>query len=387
MPPTIISGQSRSKGSQGVSSDRHVVDMRRKIYEIDSGQNPALRALTMRAQMVPVKSFEPKWLEDQPVPEWDTTTAQSLSGDTTIDVTTGAQHKAGDLIGVPRTGEYLLVTSVSSNVVTATRGVAGSTAATINSGERIINLGLVDTEGNTAPVAKTTQTVTKSNFTRILKTPVHLSRTLSQVELYGGNERPRLRRKAGAKHARLLELEFFHGVKYEDVSGAEVRRYAGGLDYFITTNILDVSATGLMSESTLYEWLGEVFRYGVDGGSSSRRVLFAGQALINTITMWGQNKLVTDVGKSKAYGFTIRTLLTPFGDLDIVYAPLLEEEYAGDGYVLDMSGIKIGQLQPTILQTNIQENDEDGYEDQYLSEQTYMVMNEQAHGIIRGVAF
>ncbi len=378
----IREGQMTSKGARGVSADRHVVDMQKKVYMYDAGSNPALRALTARSQTIPVKSFEPKWLEDEPVPEWEVTTASALVGATTIPVSNGRAHKAGDVIGVPRTGEYMLVQSVAADNLTVARGAAGSTAAALNNAENIINLGLYDTEGNRSPVAKSTITSTKSNFTRTLKTPVELSRTLSQVELYGGNERPRLRVNAAQKHARLLELEFFHGIKYEDLSGNEPRRYAGGLDHFVTSNVLN--ASGPVSESELYEWLGTVYRHGVDGATSTSRVLFCGQVLMNTISMWGQAKLQTDSKRNARYGFHIRTLLTPYGELDIVYHPLLENEYAGDGYVVDMSGIKIAQLQPTILETNVQETDRDGFKDQYLSEQTYIIINEKAHGRIRG---
>jgi len=386
VPPTVRSGQIASKGTNAISADRLVVNMQNRVYTYDSGSNPALRALTMRAQVVPIDSFEAKWLEDEPVPEWDTTTASGTSGTNPIPVTNGTYHKAEDIIAIPRTGEYVRVTSVSVNNLTVTRGFAGTTAAAYNNGERIINLGIADMEGDTSPVAKATVTATLSNFTQIVKTPVHLSRTLAQTKLYGGAERPRLRVKAAAKHARLHELIFFHGQKLEDTSTAtNPIRLSGGLDEFITTNILN--AAGALSESELYEWLGTVFRHGVDGASSTGRVLFAGPSLMSTISMWGVNKLTTDSKRNATYGFTIKTLLTPFGDLDIVYHPLLEQEYAGYGYVVDMSGIKIATLQPTVLQTNIQQTDEDGYKDQYLTEQTYLIINEKAHGIIKGVDF
>lgn len=385
--PTIRDGQVQTKGTKAINPDRHVVDMRSKIYTLDSGSNPALRSLTMRGQTVSIESFNPKWLEDQPVPEADAINngAGYTSGDTAIVVDNGAYHKAGDVIYVPRTQEYLLVSSVSTNTLTVVRSFGDPAAAALVDNDPILNLGLVDFEGNTSPVAKQTISVTLNNFTRILKTPVDLSRTLSQTKLYGGSERGRLRVKAGVKHARLLELEFFHGTRSEDATGAQVRRSAGGLDFFVTTNILD--AAGLLSESEFYEWLGTVYRNGVDGATSSRRCMFAGQALINTISMWGQNKLQTDSGRNQRYGFSISTLLTPYGELDIVYHPLLEGGFAGYGYVCDMSGLMIGRLQPTVLETNIQAPDVDGYKDQYLSEQTYFVINQEAFGIVKGVVF
>lgn len=386
MPPTVVTGQVHTKGTRGVNPDRLVVDMRKEIYTYDSGANPALRSITMRTDSTPVEAVEPKWLENEPVPEWDATTAAvgGTTGDTTIPVANGTYHKAGDVIRIPRTGEYVLVGSVSANNLVVTREIGGTVAA-ILSADAIHNMGHYDLEGNASPPAKATITVTKSNFTRILKTPVDLSRTASQVKVYGGNERARLRREAGQKHARLLELEFFHGFKREVISGADVRRFAGGLDFFVTTNILN--ANGMLSESEFYEWLGLPFRHGVGGAAATSKVLFAGQSLINTISMWGQAKLQTDSGRNKRYGFAIRTLLTPYGELDIVYHPLLEEQYAGYGYVVDMRGVKIGQLQPTVLETDIHDRDIDGYKDQYLSEQTYFVMNEEAHGVVRGVEF
>lgn len=387
MPPTVRSGQLATKGTNAVLADRLVVNMQNKIYTYDAGSVPALRALSLRASMVDIDSTEANWLEDEPVPEWDTTTASDDDTDTTIPVSNGTYHKAGDVIKIPRTGEFMRVVSVAANNLTVTRGYGGSTAAAINSGEKLLNLGLMDMEGNTSPVAKATVAVKKSNYTRILKTPVHLSRTLNQTKLYGGaNERARLRVKAAAKHARLLEQDFFHGRKREDTSTAtNPIRMAGGLDEFITTNVL--AAGGALSETEFYEWIGTVMRFGVDGGSGDRRAVFGGQAFINTIGQWGQAKLQTDSGRNQRYGFSIRTLLTPYGELDIVYHPLLEEEYASSAYVVDMSGIKVAQLQPTILETNIQTNDEDGFKDQYLSEQTYLIINEKAHGRVTGITF
>ena len=385
--PTVRSGQLASKGTNAIATTQAVIQMMPKIYTLDSGQNPALRGLTSRAgSVVRLKSYKIEWHEDEPVPEWDTTAGAETDSDTTVAVAHGTYFKAGDIVAVPRTGEYVRVTAVSSNNLTVTRGFAGTTAAAMNSGERLLNLGLADMEGNTSPPAKQTVVAALNNFTQIVKTPVHVSRTLSQTELYGGDERSRQRRKAGIKHARLLEQQFLHGQKLEDTSTAtNPIRLAGGLDEFVTSNVLD--ASGALSESELYEWLGTVFRHGVDGGTSGMRVMFAGQAIINTLGMWGQGKLQTVSGASQKYGFSMSELITPYGKLAIVYHPLLENEYSGTAYVLDMSGISMGALQPTVLQTNIQAPDEDAYKDQYLSEVTFIIKNEVAHGRITGATF
>ena len=383
--PTVRSGQMATKGTNAVNTDRPVVQMLPRVFKYDPPSNPALRVLTARAQVRPVKGYEVKWLEHEPVPEWDTTTNSGSNSTDPIPVSNGTYHRAGDIILIPGTGEYVRVEAVSSNNLDVARGFAGSSAQSYASGQKLLNLGQADMEGNTSPVAKTSLEVTKSNFTQIVKTPVHLSRTLSQVELYGGNERAERRNDAMGKHGRLLELQFFHGKKREDTSTAtNPIRLAGGLDDFITTNKL--AAGGALTESELFEWLGVVFRHGV-GGASTRKVMFAGMNVMNSIQSWGQAKLQTNSGARQQYGFDAATLVTPYGYVDLVYHPLLEEEYAGYAYVVDMRGIQIGVLQPTVLQTDIQANDEDGFKDQYLSELTFIIAQEKAHGVISGVTF
>ena len=385
--PTVRSGQLASKGTNAIATTQTVVNMLPKIYTLDSGQNPALRGLTSRAgSVIDLDSYKVEWHEDEPVPEKDTTAGSETDSDTTIAVAHGTYHKAGDIIAVPRTGEYIRVTAVAANNLTVTRGFAGTTAAAMNSGEYLLNLGIADMEGNTSPPAKQTVVASVSNYTQIVKTPVHVTRTLSQTKLYGGAERPRQRLKAGVKHARLLEQQFFHGQKLEDTSTAtNPIRLAGGIDEFVVSNVLD--ASGALSETELYEWLGTVYRHGVDGAMGGKRVMFAGQAIINTLSMWGQGKIQTVSGSMQKFGFSMSELITPYGSLGIVYHPLLEGEYAGRAYVLAMEGISMGALQRTILQTDIQANDEDGYKDQYLSECTFIIKNEAAHGIIIGATY
>lgn len=386
MPPTVRSGQVATKGTNAVGIDRHKPSVMERIFMYDPSSNPMLRVLTERAQKQPVKSFEPKWMEDEPIPQWDTTTAGISNVATILPVTNGAYHIVGGIITVPRTGEFLRITGIATNDLTVTRGFAGSTAAAITSAENILDTGLADMEGNISPPAKATVVGFLSNFTQIKKTPVHLSRTLSQVELYGGNERPRLRAAAAQRHAREWEELFFHGRKREDTTTAtNPIRLMGGLDQFVTSNIL--SAGGTLSESELFEWLGVVFRFSVDGGSSNRRAMFCGQAINNTISSWGAARIQTNSGARQRYGFSVSTLITPYGEVDVVYHPLLEVEYAGSAYVVDMAGIKLGVLQDTKLETDIQQTDEDGFKDQFLTEMTMMVHNEKAHGIIRGVTY
>lgn len=391
MAPTVRQGQVRTQVTgYDVNQDRHVVDMLDKIYMYDPQSTPLLTVLTNRARYRNAQAFAVKHLEDEPVPEWDVTTAAVADGIiTTIPVANGGYHRAGDILHNPKTGEGMRVESVTADDLTVERGYVG-TAAAIDDAQQLLNAGGGEPEGDVSPVAIHTQTVTKENFTQIMKEPVNLSRTLEQVKLYGGKQRAHLRRKAGAKHARDWEQVLIWGKKKNDVSGttpgAENRplRLAGGLDEHIVTNELD-AAGAAMSEAALRTFIGDCSRYKVDG-SGGRKALVAGRAVIDTIESWGAEKLQTEPGGTK-YGFQIYTWYSTYGPVDVVWHPLLEIGTGDRAFVVDMAGVMIRPLQRTILKTNIHERDEDGYRDEYLTEQSFSFINEKAFGRIKGVVY
>lgn len=387
MPPTIRTGQLATKGTNAVNADRHIVDMLDRIYTYDPASSPMLTVLTARSRVKPANSFEVKHLEDEPIPEWDTDSGSGLNDSaTTLNVSNGGYHRAGDILYNPATGEYLRVTAVSTNALTVVRGYGASSGAAIAASQKLLNLGAAEQEGDSSPPAKSTVTVTKSNYTEIKKEPVHLSRTLAETAMYGTeNERNRLRVKAGAKHAREWEYVLLFGQKNEDTSTAtNPIRTAGGLNAHITTNELD--ANGTLTETELVDFIGDVNRYKVDGGGG-RKALLASRAVLSTMSNWGANKLQTVSGASQRYGFAISEFVTPYGVLDVVNHPLLEEGFEGMAFIVDMAGIMIRPLHRTTLQTNIQDNDEDGYKDQYLTEQSFSFINEKAYGRIKDVTF
>lgn len=383
--PTIRDGMVATQGTNAINQDQLVVDMLDKIYTYDPQSNPMLTVLTAKSRLKAANAVEVQHLEDEPIPEWDFVDGAQTNVDTSIEVDNGAYFRAGDVVLNVRTDEYFSVDSVAANVLTATRGALGSTAAAMNDNDQIINLGTPEEEGSTIPVAKATVTTTKSNFTQIKRTPVDLSRTLSQVSLYGSAERPRLRRMAGAKHARDWEQILLHGKKNNDTSGAKPVRTAGGLDEHITTNV--VAAGGTLTESELVDIAGDVFRFKVEGGNGgTSRAMLCSREVMSTIGSWGSAKLQTTPGVGK-YGFKVSTFVTPHGNLDLVNHPLLEDGYAGYAYIVDMSGIMIRPLQRTVLRTNVHDDEYDGVKDEYLTEQSFSFIQEKAFAKITGVTF
>jgi hypothetical protein len=389
MPPvTVRDGALATKGTRGISPDHFVVDMMERPFQYDPAGSPTLTIVTKRAQVRRARSTEVKHLEDDVLPEWDMLNGGINAVQTTVVVDNPMYHREGDLIKVVSTGETMRVLAVntSNSTLDVERSWGATPAAIAADNADLLNMGAAELEGDLAPIAKATVTVTQSNYTQIVKTPVHVTKTLENVELYGGPERTRQRAKAGARHARHWEHICLHGEKREDISGGYVRRSAGGLDERITTNVLAAGGGLVLTESQFGDFVGDVMRYSVNG-SRTRKILLASRELIGLINSWGTHKLITNSSANATYGINITTYISGFGTLDIINHPLLELGYAGYGYILDMDGIWYRPARRTTLETNIQATGEDAFKDQYLTEATFSFALEKAFGKITGVAF
>lgn len=357
------------------------------VFQYDPPDSPMMTIVTKRAQTRPAKQATVNHLEDDVMPEWDTLSATINSGQTQFTVGIPAAWRPGDIVKVVTTGETMRVVSVNeaTSTLNVVRSWGATAAAGANSGSYILNMGAAEMEGDLSPQAKSTITVTKFNYAQIMKEPVHVTKTADNIATYGGNERLRQRRKAGARHARDWEQVLLHGEKNIDTSSqANAVRSAGGIDEHITTNVL--AAGGTLLESEFNSWVGDCFRFSVRPGRQ-RKLLIASRALNATISGWAQHKLETNSEASATYGIRVTTLITPFGTLDIVLHPLLENGYAGYGYIIDPDGIWWRPLRRTTLETNIQANGEDAFKDQYLTEGTFSFTLEKCFGKITGVTY
>ena len=393
-PPVagVVQGQLSTAGTLAISPDQLKIDMFPRIFLYDPQANPVLTVVTNRVRSQSAMEVETKWLEDSPVPSWLTANAGINNVATTLVLTSGQGAYVlpnAHIIKNMTTGELIQVTAVAGDSLTIVRGYAGTTAGSIATTDFLLNLRGAFGQGTNSPVSLATTKSTKSNFCQIRKTTVTVTKTLDAVALYGGDERVYQRNKAASEHARDWEHILLHGVKGSVVSSQANPVYlTGGLDYYITTNVLATSGT--LTESEFLDYLPNVFRYSVGGSPGKTKYLFASAEIINTINSWGIAKLQTTPASDRAsqtYGLDIREYVSGFGTLMVVYHPLLEQGAKGRGYVLDLDGIMMRPLRPTRLNTNVQAPDADVYKDEYLTEAGFMVAQELCHGIISGVSY
>lgn len=390
--PTV-STYAVSTGGREVSdlnSAQRVVDMSEVVAMLEPNANPLL-TLSSRLRKKPCFSHKVEWMEDEFVPRSTLGTAVEASASTAIDVTAGEglYFKAGDLIMVVRTGEVMRVTAAAANTLTVTRGWAGTITATAI-GDEFFCVGHAAAELAASPSMILTQIANKYNVTQIFRKPFGGSGTLEASKLYSGPDRTYLRNKSGKEHAIDMERAMFFGKRVESNDGgspARDLRSMGGLINYVTTNVTSLNSSGLDSLTDLEDFFRTGFRYGSD-----TKFLFASPLTLQKIDELAMGKLQIFQGE-ETLGINIKRYVSGHGIVNLVRSKAFggtgtnasAPQTAGMAFLVDLENIKYRPLRDTKLRMDIQQNDLDGWVDEYLTEATMEVKQEKTHAILRNI--
>jgi len=300
---------------------------------------------------------------------------------TSLEVDDADVFQVGDLILVTRTEEEMQVATVNttSNVITVTRGAAGTTAAALVDNDELLNLGASNAENATSRQAMVTKKTAKTNYTQIFRRSIEFSRTQLNSRNYGQDRMDFERRKIAEEVARDIEYSFMFGSKSQTVGGAsDVERTTDGLLNLITENVTDMGGASLL-EADFEAVLRDAFEYGSD------RKLAIGSPLFNSIiSEYSKAKLETRIGES-TYGIKITDYISPHGTLSVLEHRMLKGDVFGAWvWILDMDAIKYRFLVNSDVQmkSNIQANDQDGQKDEILGEVGLHLEHDKKHAII-----
>ena len=363
---------------------RIAVDMRDQIAQLEPNESPFitfLRASKKNTRVAHNPKFE--WMEDKLVPNATTlATAIAATGTTSVVVATGDGKLFREGTILMASTEAMQVTAVSTDTLTVTRGFGGTTAlASIAKDTPIYIIGTPNAENATSPAALSTQVTEVYNYTQIFRTPVQLSNTADKTKMYGGADRGYQRSKALLEHKREIATSFYAGIR--SINSAYDTRTTGGLFGFLTETQAFAAAGTQLTYANFDELVAQkVFRYG-----SKEKLLIAGPKLMTAINGWAMAKVLTDMSTDKSFGMRVKRLNMSYGDLMVVYDPLLADLGHPDyGLVIDTNYVNYVHLdgRDTKLYTNIQENDRDGIKDEYLTECGLEVRLPKTHMLITG---
>lgn len=340
--------------------------------------------LLMRARKKATGSAEFFWYDEDVYVSWTKVVGAHGDTDTNITVQDALAYAPKDLLKVPRTGEVMFVTASdpNTNTITVVRGYSGTTPAALDDGDWTHRMANAMEEYSLSPQPKMRQPDKFRNYVQEIRTPFDESDTsAAEDKKTRENERTRLRRSKAIDHRLDIERVSLFGVPFEDT--ANKRRTTGGIEAYIKTNVIDFSPSGgVMTEQDFEEKVLEpVFAYG-----NGRKVLVCSPRLGSVLNSYGRDKIETRSGE-ETYGMRLRFYKSFHGDLAVVVSRVLEHSYATWGFVLDMDNIYYRPLKgrDTKLRANIQENDRDGWKDEYATKFGMEVRLEKAHAIIKGV--
>ncbi len=308
-----------------------------------------------------------------------------LSTDTAIVVDNGPVFWIGDLVKVPRTGEVFRVTNVVSNTLTVVRGVGGGAAA-LNDDDELIRLGTAMEEGDVSPTPRFENPTLVSNYTQIFKTSWRMTNTAKPMQQINGvDEWGQRSKEKGIEHKRDMELQFLLGKPSEINTGNGPRRTTGGALHYIQTNVTDAGGT-LNASTHLNPLTRNIFRYAGKG----EIVGCASDFVLDVINNFAVGKLqVVQSDSDKVYGLQIMAYQTPNGILRFTPHRLLSESpyYKSHAIFLDFALLRRRHLEgrDTHIETEIQPNNADYREDQYLTETGLEFGLERRHGVLKGV--
>jgi len=354
------------------------------IYDYKPYQTPVAQ-FYMANKRNKLASGNPKFelQEDVLVPHLITLAVAITGGGTTETLTAtdyGAFLKQNDLLLNTDNGEVYRVTSaVTADAIGVTRWPSGNITADTNAAAVLINIGTAFGEGTAAAQAISTQGTFPYNYTQILKKAVEMSGTQMATENYGGSDWVRQRVKATEEFKLDIERMSVFGIRGQvATAGGYIRASSGFLDSTsgamgITDYSQYVGTAGTSDFATEAFFFGTYCK-GLFAKGSNRKKLYCGADAVIGIGQYSAVKQQTKVSE-REYGYDIQRILTPFGQLDIVWHPLLESLYSNWAIGVDQEDyLKYrflsanGVNRDMQYQQNIHTPGTDERKDQYLAE-------------------
>ena len=271
---------------------------------------------------------------------------------------------------------------VDATNVTVQRAYGSSAAAhgAGNVGDWLVRLGNAMEENSVSPAAKMMQPTQRTGYCQIFRTPFDESMTSAdEAKKTAEDERTRLRRDKLLDHRCDMERAFLFSQAVEHAG--DKRRLTDGLLNNIT-NIYDCD--GVLTQNEFELFCEMLFQYG-----SRNKGLIASTRLITIISGFAQDRIKTKTGQTD-YGLAIVKYISAHGELKLFESRTLENDYANTGIGVDLDNCWLRPLRKrgglVKLWTNTQENNRDGWMDEYIGEVGLQVMLPQTHAFLKNAA-
>lgn len=337
-----------------------------------------------------------EWLEDTLLPNTDAindSTYTNALTDTTFVVDNAVRFQVGDQIQVDGSREVMLVTGVNTgtNTLTVVRGYGGSAAAALADNQVIRILGNAALEGDVRPTVRFTSRSRKVNYTQIFTAGVEVSGSqLAAKQIALADELDYQKQERLRELVRDLENCVINGVAASSnpEGSGTVRRTMKGIIPYIATNAFTNGTGG--------------FPAGGGAGTNQltedqintamRNIWNQSSGRVDTIVVNGYQKrrINTFITSNRRYGpedESYREAVSVYeSDFGVCRVILSRWVPADTVVLLDSSRVEVLPLGGRSFHFKRQSSDGDSEVGQVIGEYTLEFRNENAHGLIRGLA-
>jgi hypothetical protein len=343
----------------------------------------------------PAASTIHEWIEDSLLPNTDTLNQTTFTPDpqnaTSLTVVNGPRFRVGDQVRPANASEVMLVTAVSGNTLTVVRGYGTTTKATLANGMKFTILGNAALEGDDAPPARFTSRARKQNYTQIFTAGLSVSGSMQAARAHGVSDEVDFQKQERLRELlRDLENTVINGVApaSSPQGGSGVRRTMNGIVKSIATNIFQPDSGGIPAGGGpgADELTEEIVN------AALRLVWEQSSAKIDTIVCGGVQKrrINSFIQSSRAYtsrDTRFRDLVSVYeSDFGVCRVVLSRWVPAGMVLLLDSSRIEVMPLAGRSFQYQPLAATGDSVNGLLVGEYTMEFRNENAHGLIKGLA-
>jgi len=373
--------------SAGAALPELVEDVSDLVGIVSPFETPLLDALgdPVRAAM----STYHEWLEDSLLPNKDAindSSFTSASSDTEFEVDHGSRFRAGDQIQVEGSEELMLVTGVAGNILSVIRGYAGTATENLADNLIINILGNAALEGETKPEARFTNRIRQGNYTQIFTAAVEVSGSDQAARQLGiADEMDYQKQERLRELLRDLENTVINGGRpcSEPQGSASGRRSLRGIVPHIATNRFYAGDSGFPSGASLTE---AMLNYVL------RRIWENSCGTVDMILVNGYQKRQINnfMAANRSFGAAdakYRDLVSmyesDFGLCRIIVSRWVPKDAV---FLLDSSRLSVLPLSGRSFHFKPLASTGDYECGQLIGEYTLEMRNEEAHGVIRGLA-
>lgn len=359
-----MSGIAGLRGTGDWGTDERPKDFRESILFFSPNGDAPIFALTSKAGKKSVSDPEFAWWAESNMIVRLTVNGAAAAADTTINVDsadptsttmdavygTATHLKPGDLLLVEKTdqatfdNEIIQVDTVLSDTqFTATRGAAGTTAATIADNALLTLIGSAYAEGTSAPRATSKNPVKFFNYIQIFKDSYEITGTADNTTARTGSAWSNDKKRKLFKHSADIEWAMMFGRKSEQTGdNGKPLRFMGGLREQIPASRTTVFGAPVTSASFM-DAVSPVFDFDMGGGDT--RMGFLGNTARIELgkVVQGSTGIRMELGNViKIYGIAFQEFITPMGRLMLKSHPLLSRHgrYKASMFIVDFAAIK-----------------------------------------------